>query len=87
MTKKELWAQRIAAWQASGQSVRAFCEGKEYAAQSLYVRIREFRREGAVEVPAPRRGRQGFARVEVKRDARDVTTTVTPPEMASRRKA
>ena len=43
MTKHELWAQRIADWQASGLSQRAFCQQHDLAISTLYVWLRKIR--------------------------------------------
>ena len=35
MDTREKWAERVAAWRASGETAPAFCEGKEYAPSTL----------------------------------------------------
>jgi hypothetical protein len=35
MDTREKWAERVAAWRASGETAPAFCEGKDYAPSTL----------------------------------------------------
>ncbi len=35
MGTASIWAARVAAWRASGQSARQFCEGKDFSAAAL----------------------------------------------------
>jgi hypothetical protein len=49
MADSTTWAERVAAWQASGLSARAFASGKGYTAGALYYwprRGQESRRKG-----------------------------------------
>ena len=49
MADSKTWAERVAAWQASGLSARAFSRGKGYTAGALYYWLRrgeESRRAG-----------------------------------------
>ena len=43
MTKHELWVQRIADWQASGLSQRAFCQQQGLAISTFYTWLRKLR--------------------------------------------
>ena len=46
MTKHELWGQRIADWQASGLSQRAFCQQQGLAISTFCVWLRKIRQIG-----------------------------------------
>ena len=54
MSKHELWAQRIADWQASGLSQRAFCQQQGLAISTFYVWLRKIRQtnEQSIWVPS-----------------------------------
>jgi hypothetical protein len=60
MTTEQKWSARVEAWQASGQTARAFSEGKEYTASGLRYwasRLRRMLREAAaVEPKTPSKG-------------------------------
>lgn len=43
MTKHQLWAQRIADWQSSGLSQRAFCQQHDLAISTFCVWLRKIR--------------------------------------------
>jgi hypothetical protein len=53
--KKEsesVWLERVAAWRASGQTQKAFCEGKSYSRYSISDWARKFaRRENPESLP------------------------------------
>lgn len=51
MTKRELWATRVAEYRASGMGARKFCAGREYTAQALFYWMKQLRTEPPV---APR---------------------------------
>ena len=57
------WAERIAEWKASGQSLHEFAEGKPYRAKTLSWWGSELRRRGLLDRAAPK-GRHGPARLE-----------------------
>ena len=45
--KEQLWQERIAAWRASGQSVRSFCAARQLSEASFYFWRRELARREA----------------------------------------
>lgn len=47
MSNQALWAERVAAWQASGVSSYAFAEGRGFTAGGLRYWAHRLRREGA----------------------------------------
>lgn len=71
MTKASEWAQRVAAWQASGLSAREFCRELEYSGKDLQWWSSRLRR---MQKPA------GDERVRL---ARVVRSTVAAPPMAA----
>ena len=46
MTRASEWAERVAAWRASGKSATAFCEKHEYSAKSLQWWSSQLKRRG-----------------------------------------
>jgi len=64
MTTEAKWTARVEAWRASGQSVAEFCEGKEYAANTLrYWSSLLRRRLAGTESVSMRAGEVRIARV------------------------
>lgn len=61
MTKRELWATRVAEYRASGLGARKFCEGREYTAQALFYWMKQLRTEpsGAPRMAKVRRISEG----------------------------
>ena len=55
MTKASEWAQRVAAWQASGLSAHDFCRGLEYTGKSLQWWSSRLRRRGVATLPSDKR--------------------------------
>lgn len=73
MTKASEWAQRVAAWQASGLSAHDFCRGLEYTGKSLQWWSSRLRRRS---VPVS----SGDKRVPL---ARVIRSSMPPPRSAA----
>lgn len=55
MTKRDaVWAERVAAWKASGMGAVRFCEGKGYSSSSLAAWSRRLRTSDASSAPSVR---------------------------------
>jgi len=52
MSNKRDWASEVAAWRASGQTAREFCEERGYSATQLYWWSSQMKRAGKVEMRA-----------------------------------
>lgn len=65
MTNQELWAERVAQWQASGLSPARFCEDRDYSQSSLYYWIRKLSEDDE----PPSEPQPCFARVVAKNPA------------------
>lgn len=53
MSKHKLWEQRIADWQASGLSQRAFCQQQGLAISTFYVWLRKIRQTNEQSIRTP----------------------------------
>jgi transposase-like protein len=60
MTNQELWAERIAEWQASGMSAYRFAQNRDFSHSSLYHWIRKLSEDQG---PSPAAMEIRFARV------------------------
>lgn len=64
-SREQFWRETVAAWQRSGQTIRAFCVAQRLSEASLYAWRRELtRRDGALRLarkPAPARPRGSAA--------------------------
>jgi transposase-like protein len=60
MTNQELWAERVAEWQASGVSVYRFAQDRDFSRSQLYCWIRKLRED---QEPSPATPEIRFARV------------------------
>lgn len=54
-TRAQHWQALIEAWQASGQTQRAFCQANELNYATFGYWLRKFRQQGTVAPAAPRR--------------------------------
>ena len=83
MTRATEWAKRVKEWQASEESSREYCEGREFSSKALVWWASRFRRlgfpkEAAVRVRGRKAGRKaGLARVV--RGADDAARVTTEP--------
>ena len=74
MTDTKIWEQRVASWRASGQSARAFAEGREFSVHML----RYWARQIAATVPATSTTTAAMVARPAVRMARVLRTTAAP---------
>ena len=84
MTEMKTWEQRVAAWRSSGQSARAFSEGREYSVHMLRYWARQVGPKAAT-ASASRAGAPAVPRpaVRMARVLRTGTSTPPPPTASS----
>ena len=70
------WRETMASWEASGQTVKAFCVERGLTANTFYSWRRELRRRDGQE--AGRRGREGGGRSRRKRGRRFIQLELGP---------
>jgi hypothetical protein len=63
--REQFWRDTIAAWKASGQSVRAFCAARGVAEPTFFARRRELATRKQHQQPAAPAPRPSFAAVRV----------------------